>query len=60
MNLEIDGFHETGVSLGNFLTDIHVGGLIRIGWNLPAEFSDARLTQTAHTQRLFSNGESSG
>ena len=60
MNLEIDGFHETGVSLGNFLTDIHVGGLIRIGWNLPVEFSDARLTQTAHTQRLFSNGESGG
>ena len=27
MNLEIDGFHEAGVSLGNFLTDIHVGGL---------------------------------
>ena len=60
MNLEIDGFHETGVSLGNFLTDIHIGGLIRIGWNLPVEFSDARLTQTAHTQRLFSNGEGAG
>ena len=57
MDLEIDGFHETGVSLGNFLTDIHVGGLVRIGWNLPVEFSDPRLTQTAHTQRLFSNGE---
>jgi hypothetical protein len=57
MDLEIDGFHETGISLGSFLTDIHVGGLVRIGWNLPVEFSDPRLTQTAHTQRLFSNGE---
>ncbi len=55
MDLEVDGFHEAGVSLGNFLTDIHVGGMIRIGWNLPVEFSDARLNQTAHTQRLFSN-----
>ena len=58
MDLEIDGFHETGISLGNYLTDIHVGGLIRVGWNLPVEFSDPRLTQTAHTQRLFTNGES--
>lgn len=58
MDLEIDGFHEAGISLGNFLTDIHVGGLIRIGWNLPVEFSDTRLTPTAHTQRLFSNGDS--
>ncbi|MGB2266522.1 MAG: lipid A deacylase LpxR family protein, partial [Akkermansiaceae bacterium] len=57
-DLEIDGFHEAGVSLGNFLTDIHVGGLVRIGWNLPVEFSDTRLTPTAHTQRLFSNGDS--
>lgn len=58
MGLEIDGFHETGISVGNFLTDIHVGGLIRIGKNLPVEFSDPRLTPTAHTQRLFTNGES--
>jgi lipid A 3-O-deacylase len=57
MDLEIDGFHEAGISLGNFLTDIHIGGLIRIGWNLPVEFSDPRLTQTAHTQRLFTNGD---
>jgi len=54
--LEIDGFHETGYALGNYLTDIHAGGLIRIGWNLPIEFSDSRLTETAHTQKLYSNG----
>lgn len=56
--LEIDGFHEAGISVGNYLTDIHVGGLIRFGWNLPIGFSDARLTPTAHTQRLFSDGDS--
>lgn len=54
--LEIDGFHETGYALGNYLTDIHVGAMIRVGWNLPVEFSDPRLTETAHTQRLYSNG----
>jgi len=58
LDLEIDGFHETGISAGNYLTDIHLGGLIRLGWNLPVEFSDSRLTPTAHTQRLFSNGDS--
>lgn len=56
-DLEIDGFHETGYAVGNLLTDIHVGGVIRIGWNLPVEFSDPRLTQTAHTQRLYLGGE---
>lgn len=54
--LEIDGFHETGYALGNFLTDIHLGGLVRLGWHLPVELSDARLTPTAHTQKLYSNG----
>ncbi len=57
-DLEIDGFHETGYSLGTQLTEAHLGFLIRLGWNLPIEFSDARLTPTAHTQRLFS-GDSS-
>ncbi|HCI92181.1 MAG TPA: hypothetical protein DHV60_06505 [Verrucomicrobiales bacterium] len=56
-NLEIDGFHETGYAIGNQITEAHVGFLMRVGWNLPIEFSDARITPTAHTQKLFS-GES--
>lgn len=53
--LEIDGFHETGYALGNYLTAAHVGAMVRVGWNLPVEFSDPRLTSTAHTQKLYSD-----
>jgi len=52
--LELDGFHETGIALGNFLTAAHIGGMVRVGWNLPVEFSDPRLTTSAHTQKLYS------
>lgn len=53
-DLEIDGFVENGYAVGNFLTSAHVGGIMRVGWNLPIEFSDPRLGLTAHSQRLFS------
>ena len=53
--LEIDGFHETGYELGNYLTAAHLGAMIRIGKNLPVEFSDPRLTLAAHTQKLYSD-----
>ena len=52
--LELDGFNETGLALGNFLTAAHIGGMVRVGWNLPVEFSDPRLTTSAHTQKLYS------
>ncbi|MCP5537090.1 MAG: lipid A deacylase LpxR family protein [Akkermansiaceae bacterium] len=55
LGLEIDGFHETGYSLGNYLTAAHVGAMVRMGWNLPVEFSDRRLTTSAHTQKLYSD-----
>lgn len=53
--LEIDGFQETGYALGNYITEAHVGAMLRMGWNLPVEFSDPRLTTTAHTQKIYSN-----
>ncbi len=53
--LEVDGFHETGYSIGNFCTGAHAGALVRVGWNLPVEFSDPRLTTSAHTQKLYSD-----
>ena len=59
-DLELDGFLETGYSLGNFLTEGHVGCLLRLGWNLPVEFSDARLTPTAHTQKLYTDESDGG
>lgn len=54
-NLELDGFHETGYSLGTYLTEAHAGFLMRLGWNLPIEFSDARLSPTSHTQKLYTD-----
>ena len=54
-DLEIEGFHETGYSIGNYLTEAHVGFLVRLGWNLPVEFSDPRLSPTAHTQKLYTD-----
>ncbi len=54
LGLQVDGFHETGYALGNYLTAAHVGFMMRLGWNLPIEFSDPRLTPTAHTQKLYS------
>jgi len=53
MSLRVDGFTETGYSLGNFRTDAHVGFLVRAGWNLPVEFANPRLSPTAHSQRLY-------
>ena len=55
--LEMDGFHETGYAIGNYKTEAHAGFLIRVGWNLPLEFSDTRLSPTAHTQKLYTNGQ---
>lgn len=54
-DMEFDGFHETGYSIGNYLTEAHVGFLVRLGWDLPIEFSDARITPTAHTQKLYTD-----
>lgn len=56
-DLEIDGFTDTGYSLGNFLSEAHIGGTVRIGWNLPIEFSDPRLSITSHTQKLYSQND---
>jgi lipid A 3-O-deacylase len=55
LGLKIDGFHETGYAIGNYLTDIHFGAMIRIGWNLPTEYSDPRLSETSHTQKLYND-----
>jgi len=56
LGLRMDGYTETGFALGNFRTDAHAGFLVRAGWNLPVEFADARLSPTAHSQRIYSGG----
>jgi hypothetical protein len=52
----VDGFGEWRVALGNFLTDLQLGALMRFGWHLPVDFSDPRLTVTAYTHQPFKIG----
>lgn len=46
----IDSYSESRIALGNFRTDISAGAMTRLGWNLPTDFSDARVTPTAYNQ----------
>lgn len=51
--LSLDGFGEWGFVLGNFRTNAYVGGLVRFGWNLPVDFSDTRLSESAYSHQLW-------
>ncbi len=55
-NFSMDGFTEWGARLGAFRTAAHVGGFLRLGFHLPADFSDPRITATAYSHRLFESG----
>lgn len=50
---DIDGFAEWGGRLGTFRTTAHVGGMIRMGFFLPSDFSDPRLSETAYSHTYF-------
>ena len=50
-----DGVGEWGARLGSFRTEAHVGGLVRLGYNLPPDFSDPRLSGTAYSHRYFAS-----
>ena len=49
----IDGFTEARIALGTFLTNVSAGTLIRFGWNLPVDFTDARLSTTSYSHQPF-------
>ncbi len=49
----VDGFHESAIGIGNYRTEAQVGALIRVGFNLPVEFSDPRLSPQAYSHKLF-------
>jgi len=53
----VDGFSEWGVRLGSMRTQAYAGGFFRAGLNLPADFSDPRLSSTAYSHQFF-GGES--
>lgn len=54
--IRVDGITEWGVRLGTFRTAAHFGGLFRVGYNLPPDFSDPRLSGTAYSHRYFGAG----
>jgi len=51
----IDGFTETAVGIGNYRTEGQIGSVVRIGFNLPIEYSDPRLSPYAYSHKLFQN-----
>lgn len=55
--IRLDGVGDWGVRLGNFRTRAHIGGMFRLGYNLPPDFSDPRLSDTAYSHRIFRDGQ---
>lgn len=55
-HFRMDGLTEWGVRLGTYRTDAHLGGMVRFGYNLPGDFSDARLSTTAYSHQYFGSG----
>ncbi|PAW61719.1 MAG: hypothetical protein B9S37_04600 [Verrucomicrobiia bacterium Tous-C3TDCM] len=53
--LSMDGIGEWGGRLGTFRTTGHIGGMVRVGLYLPADFSDPRLSETAYAHKYFTN-----
>lgn len=51
--LELDGYYQSGVELGNFRTSASIGMLMRIGHNLPANYSAPRVQLGSHGHELF-------
>jgi len=55
-SFSMDGFTEWGARLGSFRTLAQTGGFFRLGFHLPADFSDPRIDATAYSQRFFEGG----
>lgn len=58
-NFSVDGFTEWGLRLGSFRTLARAGGFFRVGFHLPADFSDPRISATAYSHQFFEDGRSS-
>lgn len=55
-SFSMDGFSELGARLGTLRTAAYVGGFLRVGFHLPADFSDPRISATGNSHRLFESG----
>jgi hypothetical protein len=51
--LSMDGIGEWGARHGTFRTNAILGGMVRLGLYLPADFSDPRLSETAYAHKYF-------
>ncbi len=58
--LRADGLFEWGTRLGTFRTGARLGGFFRLGFNLPADFSDPRLSALAYSHRYFGSDKGRG
>lgn len=58
--LSADGLFEWGLRLGTFRTAARLGGFYRIGFNLPVDFSDPRLSALAYSHRYFEHERGPG
>ncbi len=58
--LEIDGYYEGGLAVGNFRTDAYIGSLARIGYRLPSDFSTPRVQLGSYGHQLFSDKKDYG
>lgn len=54
--IRVDGVGTWGVRLGTFRTEAQLGGMFRVGYNLPPDFSDPQLSSTAYAHRYFDSG----
>lgn len=59
-SFSMDGFTEWGTRLGTFRTAARVGGFVRLGFHLPADYSDPRISATAYSHRFFESGQETG
>lgn len=55
--VRMDGLTEWGARLGTFRTSAHLGGFFRAGFNLPPDFSDPRLSDTAYSNLYFDSDD---
>lgn len=58
--LRADGLFEWGTRLGTFRTSARLGGFFRVGFNLPGDFSDPRLSALAYSHRYFDSENGGG
>ncbi|MEM6900887.1 MAG: lipid A deacylase LpxR family protein, partial [Pseudomonadota bacterium] len=51
--IQIDGYYEWGAAIGNFRTDAYLGSLVRLGYNLPEEYTMPRVQLGSSGHILF-------